>query len=164
MYNGGRINKKHMQKIPRGIVAIAIVIVLTGVLFYYQYAQKEVMTSDRAVLPPARPTPTTAATPTPTSTTREVSVVTTYDVPEADITHQVKFTAVLDTEGRVLTMKMAEMPKEEASVKQQEFADNLTMMIKGKKLSELTRVDKVGKSTITTDAFNAILGGLRSQL
>ncbi len=148
-----------MQKIPKGIIAIATVIVLTGVVFYYQFFGKETQPVDQATsLPLNRPESMTSLA------SKEVSTETTYVVPEADLTHHIKFTVGLDETGRVVDVRMVEMPKGEATEKQQEFASTLTVMIKGKKLAELSQVDKVGKSTLTTEAFNAALGDLKAQL
>ncbi len=147
-----------MQKIPKSVAAIAIVLVVSGVVFYSYFTRTLPITPEKTALPVVRTEPTTSLG------SKEVSATTTYDVPEADITHNIKFTVVVDNEGKVVEVKMVEMPKGEASEKQKEFANNLTVMIKGKKLSELSLVDKVGKSTLTTNAFNAALSDLQQAL
>ncbi len=48
--------------------------------------------------------------------------------------------------------------------KKKEFNDQVNVILKGKKLSELTKIDKVGKSTLTTDAFNSVIDELKAQL
>ncbi len=149
-----------MQKIPKGIVAIATVLVVSGLVFYYSFmrlgsgASREQMAG-----PQNQPEPNAAAT-----NSKEVSAVTTYDIAEVNKSHQVKFTVVVDNQGVITGTRLVEMPKEEASDKQKEFSGLLTTMIQGKKLSELTKVDKVGKSTITTDSFNSVLDELKAQL
>lgn len=157
-----------MKGINKGIVAIAVVMVVTGFVFYQYFANVFRTAPSRPTGPATVQAPATkkdaeAMSATPT-VAREVSATTTYIVPEADITHNIKFTVALDAEGKIVGVKMVEMPKDESSDKQKEFADNLTVMIKGKKLSELTKVDKVGKSTLTTDSFNSVVDDLRSQL
>ncbi len=152
-----------MKGINKGIVAIAVVIVVTGFVFYQYTARVFHPTKDDAVpsVPVVKKENGNMSVPTGA---KEVSVTTTYDVPAADLVHNVKFTVVLDAEGRVQDVRMTEMPDDKASDKQKEFAQGLTVMIKGKKLSEITKVDKVGKSTITTDAFNAVVGDLKAKL
>ncbi len=146
-----------MHKVSKGIVAIAVVLVLSAFV-YYRYTLKVLAPVRTEEMPVATTQKMVADKP------KEVSTTMSYDVPEADITHTVKFTLRLDTDGRVVGVRMAEMPKDEPSDKQQEFADGLLVMVQGKKLSELTKVDRVGKSTVTTDAFNSVLDKLKSQL
>lgn len=157
-----------MQKINKGVVAIAVVIVVTGFVFY-QYAAKVFQSTQknnegvpRAEKPAVKEEVKTE--PMLPVGAKEVSALVSYDVPEADIVHNVKFSVVLNSEGKVLEVRMVEMPKAVASEKQAEFAAGLTTQIKGKQLSEITKVDKVGKSTITTDAFNSIVGDLKAKL
>ena len=147
-----------MQKIPKSIAVIAVVLVLSGTVFYY-YFTRTLSTPEKTTPPVARTEPAVDLVGS-----KEVSVRTTYDVPEADLMHDIKFTVVVDGTERVVEVRMVEMPEEKASEKQKEFASGLTVMIKGKKLSELSKIDKVGKSTLTTDAFNAVLGDLKAAL
>lgn len=144
-----------MRGIPKGVVAIATVIVLSGAVFYF-YAEQLWY----GFFPTAE-APTAPAVATPQKK-GEVSAEVTYEVPEASLTHHVRFTLLLDDTGAITEAKMVELPKEESSEKQKEFGQNLTVMIKGKKLAELTQVDKVGKSTLTTDAFNSVIDELKT--
>ncbi len=147
-----------MQKIPKGIVAIAVALVVSGAVFHQYFTKILGGAPEKTVVPVTRPESVAVLG------SKEVSATTTYDVPEADLTHTVKFTVILDEEGKVVETTMVEMPEEKSSDKQKEFSGNLTVMIKGKKLAELSKVDKVGKSTLTTDAFNAVLGDLKKAL
>ncbi len=144
-----------MRGIPRSIVAIATVIVLSGAVFYV-YAERLWHDFFRVAEAPS-------STTLPIAPKKgEVSAEVTYEVPEASLTHRVRFTLLLDEQGAITGVRMLELPKEETSEKQQEFADNLTVMIKGKKLTELSKVDRVGKSTLTTDAFNSVIDKLKT--
>lgn len=144
-----------MRGIPKGVVAIATVIVLSGAVFYF-YAER--LWQGFFPMAEAPTTPVVA----PPQKKGEVSAEVTYEVPEASLTHHVKFTLLLDDAGAITEAKMVELPKEESSEKQKEFGQNLTIMVKGKKLTELTQVDKVGKSTLTTDAFNSVIDELKT--
>jgi hypothetical protein len=145
-----------MQKIPKGIIAIAIVLVLT-VLVYYRYTLK--------MLPAVRTEETSVFQESVVAEKpRQVSAVVTYEVTGYDITHEARFTLELNTQGVIEGVKLVENPTGEASDKQAEFATGLLTVIKGKKLSELTPVDRIGKSTLTTDAFNSVIDTLKAQL
>ena len=95
---------------------------------------------------------------------REVSVTTTYTVPDGEDTE--RFSVFLDNDGVVVVVTAANIaePEEESQTHVREFAYSLTKMIKGKKLSELGPVDKVGSSSLTTAAFNAALPDLQAQI
>lgn len=144
-----------MRGIPKGVVVIATVIVLSGAVFYV-YAEQLWYGFFPTVEAP------TAPTVAPPQKKGEVSAEVRYSIADTDKNYHVRFTLLVDTEGTITGVKMVELPKEETSEKQQAFADNLTVMIKGKKLSELTKVDKVGKSTLTTDAFNSVIDELKT--
>ncbi len=47
---------------------------------------------------------------------------------------------------------------------QQNFAENLPAAVKGKKLSELSSIDKVAGASLTTAAFNQSLAQLKAQM
>lgn len=145
-----------MRGIPRSIVAIATVIVLSGAVFYF-YAERLWYDFFSVTEAPAVP-PSSLTSKEPD----EVSAEVTYGVPESDRVYRVRFSLLLEKDGTITEARMVELPKEETSEKQQQFASNLTVMIKGKKLAELSRVDKVGKSTLTTDAFNSVIDELKA--
>ncbi|MDO8576397.1 MAG: hypothetical protein Q7R90_03715 [bacterium] len=95
--------------------------------------------------------------------TREVSTVATYQAPSG--TDKVRFTIGLDAGGRVVSVKSTDALKgDEVSDNLAKFSTGLLLVIRGKKLSELTAVDRIGKSSLTTAAFNASLPALKAQL
>jgi hypothetical protein len=49
-------------------------------------------------------------------------------------------------------------------VRQTAFAVDFAEAVKGKKIAELTAIDRVGGSSLTTKAFNDSLDELRAQL
>lgn len=94
---------------------------------------------------------------------KEVSATATYETPGGSDT--VRFTLGLDTQGTVVSVKSSDALKnDEVSTQLAKFSENLLLVIKGKKLSELKAVDKVGTSSLTTAAFNTALSQLQAQL
>lgn len=94
---------------------------------------------------------------------REVSAVETYATPKG--TDKVRFTITLDSSGAIEAVKTTDTLKGDvATDKLQVFSKELLLVIRGKKLSELTEVDRIGKSSLTTTAFNAALPDLKKQL
>lgn len=94
----------------------------------------------------------------------EVTTTLTYDVPDGEDSE--RFHVYLDDNGVIVLVTAENIlePEEEAQVHIREFAHKLTQQIKGKKLSELEGIDKVGTSSLTTAAFNAALLDLQAQL
>lgn len=93
----------------------------------------------------------------------EVSAVISYQVPNG--TDKVRFTLGLDDDKRIVSVKTTDVLAGDVSdEKQNEFSSNLLLVIQGKKLSELEAVDRVGTSSLTTDAFNSALPDLKAQI
>ena len=133
---------------------IAAIAVAAVVLLSYRYVP---------ALLQARNDSAQGAIGTNPAATREVSTIATYEAPGG--TDKVRFTIGLDTGGRVVSVKASDALKGDAvSENLAKFSTGLLLVIKGKKLSELTAVDRIGKSSLTTDAFNASLPALKSQL
>ena len=144
-----------MNALPsRRNLIIAAIVVAALAFLSYRYAP---------VLVPTRGDSTPAANDADLAAAREVSAVATYEVPDG--TDRVRFTIGLDTGGRVVSVKSADALKGDAvSENLAKFSDGLLLVIGGKKLSELTAVDRIGKSSLTTAAFNAVLPDLKKQL
>lgn len=76
----------------------------------------------------------------------------------------VGFSAVIDAEGVIVDTSVRVLANNEISKKRQAaFAEALPLAIKGKKLSELSAIDTVGGSSLTTRAFNESLAELKLQ-
>jgi hypothetical protein len=86
---------------------------------------------------------------------REYSSVIKYPVPGKD--HTIDFTFYVDGDGKVEMLKFTDVTDPEHQVKVDEFEAEILTMVTGKKLSELTPFDKIGTSTLTTDALNEAL-------
>lgn len=93
--------------------------------------------------------------------TRELSTVVTYKAPNGDDT--VKFSLFVDRNGVITDVKSLNMA-DPADANLLKFNAGLLTVIKGKKLSDISAVDKIGTSSLTTDAFNSALAKLKTQL
>lgn len=94
---------------------------------------------------------------------RKVEVKTSYDSPAGD--DPVGFTITVDKDGVVTDASVAVLTKNEISMKwQQNVGKLLPAAIKGKKLSEISSIDKIGGSSLTTKSFNESLPKLKAQL
>src|SRR3989338_2568863 len=133
---------------------IAAIAVAAVVLLSYRYVPS---------LLQARSDGAQGAIGTNPAATREVSSVATYEAPGG--TDKVRFTIGLDTGGRVVSVTSTDALKgDTVSENLAKFSDGLLLVIRGEKLSELTAVDRIGKSSLTTTAFNSVLPDLKKQL
>ncbi|MBP9697734.1 MAG: hypothetical protein KBD65_00885 [Candidatus Moranbacteria bacterium] len=92
---------------------------------------------------------------------KEVSAEVTYDTP-SDYPDSLRFVVALDAEGAIQDIRTLDVETGEISEKKKEFNDQINIVLKGKKLSELSAIDKVGKSSLTTAAFNEALPKLQA--
>ncbi len=143
-----------MLKIQKHIVLIALVIVLT-VVAYYQYA-KNIFRANRedGVVP---------SMTVPVADNREVSAVVKYMATE-DKQDTLRFILTLNKDGVITGVTTLDAETNEVPEKKKPFNEGLSAVITGKKLSELTAVDKIGTSTYTTTAFNSVIDQLKAQL
>lgn len=143
-----------MFKIKKGIVLIAVVIVLS-VFVYYRYATKVFQANRHEEAPPVALAPAVGS--------KEVSAVVSYMATE-DKEDTLRFVLTIDKQGTIIGVSTLDAKTNEVPPKKIEFNQGLSTIITGKKLSELTAVDKIGKSTLTTKAFNSAIDQLKAQL
>ena len=94
---------------------------------------------------------------------RTATVKTSYKNPGGE--DEVGYELTVDENGIITGAKVDVLAKNPISQKRQEaFAEGLPMVVQGKKLSELTAIDKVGGSSLTTASFNASLAQLKASL
>lgn len=87
----------------------------------------------------------------------------TYTTPAGE--EKVAFVVYVDANGVVTDAETTIGAKAPTSVmRQKSFAAELPTVLKGKKLSELTKIDRVGGSSLTTGAFNKALTDLKAQI
>jgi len=140
-----------------GIFLIASVIVVT-VFVYYRYTQD--------MLSPTRENEVSIRSGMPVGEQPEmksVSAVVTYDAYEGKM-DTLRFVVSLDQAGGIQGIKTLDAVTNEIPEKKKEFNDRVNVILKGKKLSELTAIDKVGESSRTTEAFNKVLPELQAAL
>ncbi len=142
-----------MQKIPKGLAAIAVVLVLTVAIYYRQVVKMfQSVKTDRA-----------AMTEIVVQKPKEVSAEVRYEVPNDGVDF-VRFTLTLSPDGVITDAREVTVETNQADEKQVAFSQGLLAVIKGKRLSELTAVDRIGKSSLTTKAFNSVIDTLKSQI
>ena len=94
---------------------------------------------------------------------KKVSTKTSYKNPAGD--DEVGFSLMVNSEGVIVDAMVDILAIHAVSkTRQLAFSEGLAGAIKGKKLSELSAIDKVGGSSLTTGAFNASLAQLKGQL
>jgi len=116
--------------------------------------------------------PTGVMTPTPDkgtngtdmkATEKKLSTKVSYKNPAGE--DEVGFNVTVNSEGVVVDATADVLAIHAISqTRQLAFSQGLGAALKGKKLSELTSIDRVGGSSLTTDAFNASLPQLKAQL
>lgn len=94
---------------------------------------------------------------------QSISVSTNYLSPAGP--EDVAFTLVVDSSGTIVEAQTEVLGKAPISIMRQEsFAEELPTVLVGKQLSELTEVDRVGGSSLTTAAFNEALAEFKAQI
>lgn len=131
---------------------VAIIILLLAVLVLYLFSSGKLKDDEFAI----------KTDEIDVIVSREVSVVSTFEVPGGE--DVVRFTLGLDSEGRIIKMDAYGEFDPSSDNYHKVFADNLLIVIKGKKLADLEEVDKVGTSTLSTDAFNASIIDFKKQI
>lgn len=86
---------------------------------------------------------------------KEFSGMNTYSVPGGS--HTLKFIFLVDNEGVIKGVKGLDLTAPSHQSKVDEFSEEVLTIINGKKLGDLEAIDRVGTSSLTTDAFNASL-------
>ncbi len=142
-----------MSKMRKGVVLVAVA-VLVSAFAYYRFAAKILKGNEGVAEKPVAK---------PADGTREASAVVSYMATE-DKKDTLRFTVTTDKDGVITGVTVVDPATNETPEKKKEFSEQLIMIIKGKKLSELGSIDKVGTSSLTTKAFNDALGDLKSQL
>ena len=101
---------------------------------------------------------------TSSETTEQVlSVEANYTSPAGE--EEVIFNISVDENGVITKAETEGLATNPTSIiRQKSFAESLPTAIVGKNISELSNIDRVGGSSLTTNAFNASLEQLRAQL
>lgn len=139
------------MKVKNSVALVIAVAIVGSVFVYYRYAKDvlQTMKPKEAVSPVAN--------------TKEVSAVITYGEP-GKYSDTLRFVVVVDGMGAIQEIKTLEDATGEVPEKKKEFNELVNAQLKGQKLADITAIDKVGKSTMTTQAFNGALATLKAGL
>ena len=139
----------------RKIAIIVSIAVIAAGLVYYKYFWKTFQIKRDEVKTQGEQS---------AAVSREVSAVAAYKVPDGE--DKTRFILGIDSRGNIIKVKATDLigDSEDLQGHLDRFSQNLELVIKGKKLSELQAVDRVGTSSLTTDAFNGVLKELKSQI
>lgn len=154
-------NIKNMLKTKKSVLLGVGLVVLVSVFVYYRYA-KEVLQSSKqeeVVVKPGMAGTPGAGSPA----LRELSAIVSYEVPGEKV-DTLRFVVTVNTEGMIQSIQTLDAASGQVPEKKKEFNDQINVLLKGKKLSELGAIDKVGTSSLTTDAFNKGLPQLQAAL
>lgn len=146
------------------IVAIFILAALLVLWRFVVVSQEstETQTTVEAITTTTTPNNTTPTSPeTGSVDTKSTAVKTSYKNPGGS--DEVGFELIVDNEGTITEANVDVLAKNPISIKRQEaFAAALPGAVVGKKLSELSNIDRVGGSSLTTASFNESLGQLKA--
>lgn len=141
-----------MIKMKKGVALVAIA-VLVSAFALYRYSIK--VFQENGNIPREKVSPVVGG--------RNISATTSYTVAE-DQEDTLRFTVTIDDQGVITNVTTVDPATNETPEKKKDFNEGLIIEIKGKKLSELGPIDKIGKSSLTTKAFNDALDDLKTQL
>lgn len=151
------------------IIAVLGIILIGGALVTWKLLGKE---TDKDVTVTRKEMPVTPATDRPWEVDmpsnaveegRKITTRVSYTNPAGE--DEVGIALVVNAEGVIVATDTEILATHDISKRRQEaFASGLTAVLQGKKLSELTAIDRVGGSSLTTGAFNRALPQLKAQL
>ncbi len=97
-----------------------------------------------------------------TSSSTSPHIETSYVSPAGE--EKVSFTLTVDGQGTITDAQTGVLAKSPISkMRQNSFAKDLPSALVGKKLADLSSIDRVGGSSLTTGAFNKALAELKAQ-
>jgi hypothetical protein len=143
-----------MFNIKKSTALIALV-VLVSVFVYYRYTVKILQVNKGE-----NETPLADMLP---AGSKKVSAVVKYMATE-DKEDELRFVLTVDKQGNITEVATLDAETNEVPEKKKSFNEQVSVMIVGKKLSELSAIDNVAKSTLTTNAFNSVIDQLKAQL
>ncbi|MFZ1627112.1 MAG: hypothetical protein WAT81_04905 [Candidatus Moraniibacteriota bacterium] len=147
-----------------GIAALAGLVAAVKFLLPAKSGQSEKSTATNSAIVPSTPVQTTDI-PKGEMMKEAKSVTTKVSYMNPAGEDEVSFTLYVDSTSMIVDAKADTLATHDISKKRQAaFAEGFPTAVKGKKLSELTSIDKVGGSSLTTKAFNDTLATLKAQL
>lgn len=143
-----------MLKTKKRLFVIVVVVLFLSLVLYLASSGRLPLYRDEDSTPPVNEVDFAFS--------REMSVVRTHEVPGGE--DVVRFTVYIDDGGLIVGTRARGEFDPSSDTKLEEFSENLLLVIKGKKLADLEEVDRVGTSSLTTEAFNDSLGELKAQI
>ena len=139
------------MKIKNCAVVLISLVLMVSVFVYYRYA-KEAMQSNRL----SEVAPAVLAS-------KAVDAEVSYEVPGGKIDN-LRFVVTVDSDGAIEDIQTLDADTGQVPEKKKEFNGQVNVILKGKNIRELTAIDKVGESSLTTAAFNEALPKLQAAL
>jgi hypothetical protein len=140
------------------VLALAGILIVVGALVVWKFSGKS--ETDGRVAP--SDTKGTTGTDMQASE-KNVSTKAVYKNPAGE--DEVGFALTVNTDGTIVSATAQVLATHDISKKRQEaFAAEFPAALRGKKLSELSAIDRVGGSSLTTAAFNQALPELQAEL
>lgn len=144
--------------------ALVWVLLITGVIAVWKFVWSP-MQSEKMAPSASNTTEPKQGMATETMMTGEKSATVRTNYQNPGGSDDVAFMVVVDANGVITNASTEVLAVNPISKKRQEaFAADFPQALKGKKLSELTSIDKVGGSSLTTASFNAVLPELKGKL
>ena len=131
-------------------IILLVIVLIVGFILYGVFQTDNTELSEQII--PA---------PEETLAWRKLSADVKYKAP--GIMHHVEFSIYVDDNEEIQDVDAVELAHDGYEEKLDSFSDLLITTIKGKKLSELEAVDKVGTSSLTTGGFNEALMEMQSE-
>ncbi len=146
----------------KGIIAVAVIAILGFFGVKWMKGDDTAKTTD--MKEDANPTDEKKTEKmSPSAETKTIRTVATYTSPAGE--DKIAFVLGLDASGTIVSTLIESMTENEISKKLQGmFGEGFSGAIVGKKLSELSNIDRVGGASLTTGAFNQSLAALKSQM
>lgn len=136
------------MKTKKSVLVVGLV-VLVGTFAYYRYA-KDVFQSVRyESLFRSAP--------------KEVSAEVTYGTP-GEYSDTLRFVVKVDGRGVIQNIQTLDAKTGEVPEKKKPFNEEVNVLLRGKKLKDIDKIDKVAKASMTTAAFNDALDDLKAGL
>ncbi len=147
-----------MLKTKKSVLFGVGLILVISVFVYYRYTKDMLQSSRQGDM---------AATPLKNDNEamveKSVSAVVSYDTP-GDYKDVLRFVVTVNESGMIKRIETLDDETNQIPEKKKEFNEQINTLLQGKKLSELSAIDKVGTSSMTTDAFNEALPKLQASL
>ena len=146
------------------LFVLVAILAVVGYKFTVKSGTEQTAAAGGATPPADTTTGTSApASVTPSSAAKQISASETYRDPSGE--EKVTFMLTVDSTGTITEAASTVLAENLIAVRRQTaFQSGFAAAVVGKKLSDLTHIDTVSGSSLTTGAFNAALVSLKAQI